>query len=105
MMNHIKWALVATVLSTMVLANAANAIPISRCLRLISNLHVGRDTILNTCKVCITATVERKRPSGTPGPPTLREFNLNPNTQLALPFKGPGQTRITGELKCPSARP
>ncbi|MBL4691802.1 MAG: hypothetical protein JKY92_00535 [Magnetovibrio sp.] len=99
-----KWAVTAFTLSTIVFANSANAIAINKCIRLVRNPQVRRETIINTCKVCMIAKVQRKRPGGVVGTPTQREFNLQPGTQLLLPFRGPGQTRISREAPCPSVR-
>lgn len=99
-----KLALVALILSTMAFVDTANAIAINKCIRLIRNPQVGSEIIVNTCRKCMTAKIQRKRPGGVTGTPTQREFNLQPGTQLPLPFRGPGQTRIKREAPCPSAR-
>ena len=104
MTNPLRIALVAFVLSTLSFADAANAIAINQCIRLIRDAQGGRESIVNTCKVCMTAKVQRRRSGYSTGTPTLRKFNLQPGSQMTLPFRGPGLTRITGSSLCPSAR-
>jgi len=104
MTNHIKTALATLVLSTLIVAEAANAIPLNRCLRLIRSPQGGQEVLVNTCSTCMTAQVTRTRPSGVQGTPTQRDYNMQSGSQMPLPFRGPGYTRITGELPCPSAR-
>lgn len=84
----------------MLVAEAAYALPLNRCIRVVRDAQVGRETIVNVCKVCMVAKVARQRPGTSSGTPTLRDFTLLPGNQLLLPFRGPGQTRIT-EVPCP----
>jgi len=104
MTNPIKLALAAFLLSSVVFADAAHAIAINKCIRLLRDPQVGRETVVNVCQVCMTAKVKRARPGSASGTPSMREFNLQPGTRLTLPFRGPGQTRLSSELPCPSAR-
>jgi len=93
-----------TVFGVFNFANTAQAIAINKCIRVIHNPQVSRETLVNTCSKCITAKIKRRRPGSATGTPTQREFNLQPGSHLLLPFKGPGQTRITSELPCPFGR-
>jgi len=100
MKNQLKFAVLATVLGGVLLAEAAQALPINRCIRLVRDPQVGRETIVNMCNTCMVAKVTRQRPGSASGTPTLRDFTLLPGNQLLLPFRGPGQTRIS-EAPCP----
>lgn len=102
MKNQLKLAVLATVLGFVVLAEAAQALPMNRCIRVVRDPQVGRETIVNMCNVCMVAKVARQRPGNASGTPTLRDFTLMPGNQLLLPFRGPGRTRIT-EAPCSKA--
>jgi hypothetical protein len=104
MTNPLKIVLVSLVLSTVMIAEAANAVPINQCLRLIRSPQGGQEILVNRCSQCMTAQVTRTRPSGVQGTPTQRDYNMQGGSQMPLPFRGPGYTRITGEMPCPSAR-
>ena len=104
MTNPLKIALVAFVLGTLSFGDAANAVAVNPCFRLIRDPQGGRETIVNTCTICMTAKVQRRRPGSSTGTPTLRKFNLQGGSQMTLPFRGPGLTRLTGTMPCPSAR-
>lgn len=95
-----KLAVLASVLGTILVAEAAYALPVNRCIRVVRDAQVGRETIVNMCTVCMVAKVARQRPGNASGTPTLRDFTLFPGNQLLLPFRGPGHTRIT-EIPCP----
>lgn len=102
MTNHMKIAVLATTLGLVVLAEAAQALPMNRCIRVVRDPQVGRETLVNRCNTCMVAKVTRQRPGNASGTPTLRDFTLLPGNQLLLPFRGPGQTRIT-EAPCAGA--
>ena len=61
-------------------------------------VHSGREFIKNTCNSCRSVGVTRKRPGISV--PVVRRYIVQAASQLALPFRGPGRTRITKELTC-----
>jgi len=102
MTNLLKFAVLAAVLGGVLVAEAAHALPVNRCVRLIQDPQTRRETIVNVCTTCMVAKVARQRPGSASGTPTLRDFTLLPGNRLMLPFRGPGQTRIT-EAPCKQA--
>lgn len=56
------------------------------------------DIIVNTCAVCQNIHIVRSRGGG--ALPDVRTLRIEGRSQLALPFKGPGSTRITGNDAC-----
>lgn len=97
------WPIVLMVLSVGAFSSAANAMAINRCMRLLQD-SAGRETVVNTCAVCMTVKVERQRPGKTLGTPSMREFNMPSGSSQPLPFRGPGITRIMSEAPCPQAQ-
>ena len=58
----------------------------------------GQTMLTNTCGQCRSIQVIKDR-SGN-ALPSLRTFVLNGGEQYALPFKGPGATRVTSDANC-----
>jgi len=85
-----------------VLSSVAEAIPINRCARILRD-QAGRETVVNTCKACITVTVERHRPGLNNDTPSIRNYNIPSGTHQPLSFLGPGGSRIVNETACPTA--
>lgn len=105
MTNHLKTlALTTAILVTMTAADVANAIAINRCVRIVRDPQVNRETIVNTCKMCQTVKVSRQRPGSSTGVPTMRDLTLLPGSSQLLPFRGPGSTRIHSDAPCPSVK-
>ena len=105
MTNHLKTlALTTAILVTMTVADVASAIAINRCVRIVRDPQVNRETIVNTCKICRTVKVSRQRPGSATGVPTMRDLTLLPGTSQLLPFRGPGSTRIHSDAPCPSVQ-
>jgi len=104
MTNPLKVTVLTAVLSLTLMSEAALALPINRCIRLVRNPQVQRETIVNVCQGCVVVKLSRQRPGNINGMPSERTFTLLPGNQLPLSFKGPGQTRITSESPCPRAR-
>lgn len=103
MANLLKILVTVGVLAA--LAGEAHAVALNRCIRVVQNPQVNtRETLVNTCQQCIMAKVERRRPGTASGVPSMREFNMPGGSSMPLPFQGPGRTRITSELPCPSAQ-
>lgn len=102
MTNHIKWVALATVLGAFI-AGEAQAIAINRCVKVVRNPQVSRETLVNTCEECLVAKIERRRPGSTIGVPSMRDVMLPGRTSQPLPFMGPGKTRIMSEAPCPKA--
>lgn len=103
MTNRMKWAALAAVLGAL-MAGEAHAIALNRCVKIVRNPQVNRETLVNTCPKCLVAKVERRRPGSATGTPNMRDFTLPPGASQPLPFRGPGKTRITSEAPCPPAQ-
>jgi hypothetical protein len=58
----------------------------------------GREIIINRCKKCLVVNITRKRPGN--AVPVTRSYNVQPNSKISLPFRGPGRSRITSVLPC-----
>jgi len=58
----------------------------------------GGEFLVNRCNICRMATVMRTRPGS--AVPTSRQFSLRGRSDLRLPFKGPGRSRVTADLPC-----
>ncbi len=99
-----KSAALLFALCVLAFSNAANAMAINRCVRLVRNPQVDRETIVNVCSSCVIAKLERRRPGNENSAPTLRSYTLPPRSSLLLPFLGPGVTRVLGETACSKAR-
>lgn len=57
----------------------------------------GRDTVVNSCNVCVTVRLEHRRPVG--DVPSNRDYRLPAKSELPLSFRG-GKTRILSEELC-----
>jgi len=68
----------------------------AKCSRLIS--RGGRETIVNTCDTCRVVGIIRKRP-GIPAP-VRRELTVQALSKIQVPFRGPGHSRITSDIRC-----
>ncbi len=69
-----------------------------KCTRLVRNGN--REALINTCGTCRVVSVIRKRAGIST--PVRREFNLPARSQFQVPFRGPGQSRITSDIPCKS---
>lgn len=58
----------------------------------------GREVLVNRCGACREVKVERRRPGE--GFPTRRAFIVQQGTEMPLPFRGGGQTRVLSEGVC-----
>ena len=58
----------------------------------------GLEVIINTCNKCRVVNIIRKRPGN--AVPVTRKYNIQPNSKITVPFRGPGRSRITSELPC-----
>ncbi len=67
-----------------------------RCIRMVQD-RSGK-YLINTCTKCRTVKVSHRRPGGMP--PISRTFPLPAKGKMALPFKGPGTTRLKSETAC-----
>lgn len=74
------------------------AIPVKaqRCTRLIPT--GGREVIINSCNICRTVGITRKRPGI--AVPVIRSFNVQAKSTFPVPFRGPGRSRVTSERVC-----
>jgi len=72
-----------------------------RCVRLIR--VPGGETLVNGCDQCRQVNVQRRRPGGCG--PSVRKIRLPQKTKQALPFRGPGHTRIIGVGTCGDEAP
>ncbi len=63
--------------------------------------QAGGEELINGCGACRLVSVERSRPGA--GVPTIRIISVPEKTRQALPFRGPGNTRITSERSCPGS--
>lgn len=105
MTNHMKRAALAAILGLWALSVAGEAHAVAlRCVKIVRDPQVNRETLVNTCAKCVLAKVERKRPGSASDTPSMREYTMVPGARQPLPFMGPGSSRITGELPCPPAR-
>ncbi len=68
----------------------------NKCTRLLPT--GGREVIINQCSRCRIVNITRKRPGN--AVPVSRSFNVQPHSQITVPFRGPGRSRITSELPC-----
>lgn len=103
-MANLLRTLILSTLGVLLWAETAQAIPINRCAQLVRD-QAGREILSNRCNTCITFKVERRRPGqSTLGTPNSRDFNVPAGTYQALPFRGPGKTRIVSESPCPTAQ-
>lgn len=84
----------ALVLSTLMLA-PASAAP-NKCTRLLPT--GAREVIINSCNKCRVVNIIRKRPGN--AMPVTRSYNVQPNSKITVPFRGPGRSRITSERPC-----
>lgn len=86
-------------------ASEAQAVALNRCLKIVRDPQVNRETVVNTCQECLVAKIERRRPGSATDMPTMREYTIPGGTAQPLPFMGPGSTRLLGQLPCgqPSA--
>ncbi len=69
---------------------------LNKCTRLLPT--GGREVIINTCNKCRIVNIIRKRPGN--AVPVTRKYNIQPNSKITVPFRGPGRSRITSELPC-----
>jgi hypothetical protein len=69
------------------------------CTRLIN--RSGRTVIINRCSTCRNIKVNRKRPGS---PLIYRSFIIPKSSEIALPFRGPGQSRITEDSPCQNTK-
>ncbi len=69
---------------------------LGKCTRLLPT--GGREVIINTCNKCRIVNIIRKRPGN--AVPVTRKYNIQPNSKITVPFRGPGRSRITSELPC-----
>lgn len=74
------------------------AIPVKvqRCARLIPT--GGREIIVNSCNICQTVGITRKRPGI--AVPVMRSFSVQAKSTFPVPFRGPGRSRLTSERAC-----
>lgn len=106
MANLMKQSLKLTVMAlVMTLAvGEAQAMALNRCVKIVRDPQVNRETLVNTCNQCLTAKVERRRPGNDSGTPNMRDFTLLPGAAQPLPFLGPGSSRILNEAPCPQVQ-
>ena len=57
-----------------------------------------QEFIFNRCKVCRVGTVIRSRPGSSV--PSSRTYNIQARTNIIVPFKGPGASRLTRDSAC-----
>ena len=69
---------------------------LNKCTRLLPT--GGREVIINTCNKCRVVNIIRKRPGN--AMPVTRSYNVQPNSKITVPFRGPGRSRITSERAC-----
>lgn len=84
-------ALGVTALSPLAADAAAN-----KCTRLLPT--GAREVIINQCSQCRIVNITRKRPGN--AVPVSRSFTVLGQSQMTVPFRGPGRSRITSELPC-----
>ena len=83
-------------LAVFTLPLVADAAPLNKCTRLLPT--GGREVIINQCNKCRVVNIIRSRPGN--AVPVTRSFNVQPKSQITVPFRGPGRSRITSELPC-----
>lgn len=103
MANPLKAALLAFAVVAMIVGEA-HAIALNRCIKIVRNPQVSRETLVNTCQQCLIAKIERRRPGSATGTPQTRDYTLPGGASQPLPFMGPGKSRILSEVPCPQAR-
>lgn len=69
------------------------------CVRHVRLAH--GEALVNRCGACMVVGVTRKR-RGIPAP-EVRQFTIQANATLALPFKGPGRTTVGSTYACSQA--
>lgn len=72
----------------------------AKCVRIFRQGNI--ETLINTCNVCMVATLIRSRPGN--AVPVGREFNVQPRSDFPVPFKGPGRSRVKAEWPCPGEK-
>lgn len=70
----------------------------TRCVRLLRRGNA--ETLVNTCGSCKIVGITRKR-TGV-AIPIRRSFNIQGGTSLSMPFRGPGNSRVTSTQNCQS---
>ncbi len=83
-------------LGAAVLSPAAADAAANQCARLLPT--GGREVIINQCSQCRIVNITRKRPGN--AVPVSRSFTVLGKSQMTVPFRGPGRSRITSELPC-----
>ena len=73
----------------------AEAAP-TKCARLLP--PGAPEVIINQCSKCRIVNIIRKRPGN--AVPVSRSFNVQSNSQITVPFRGPGRSRIISERAC-----
>ncbi len=89
-------AFTAVMLAMMASPLPALAVSGGQCIGLVRG--GGGEHLVNRCGDCRMATVLRSRPGS--GLPASRQFSLRAKSDLRLPFKGPGHSRVTADLPC-----
>ena len=79
----------------LILTPMAEAAP-TKCARLLPT--GAREVLIDQCSKCRVVNITRKRPGN--AVPISRSFNVQPNSQITVPFRGPGRSRITSERAC-----
>lgn len=82
----------------------AHTMAVNTCVRIVHNPQVNRETLVNTCRECVVAKIERRRPGSGGAAPSTRDYTLPGGSRQPLPFLGPGKSRIMSEIPCPGAR-
>jgi len=72
-----------------------------RCVKILKKK--GRDILLNKCNSCRSVSLTRRR-SGIPTP-VIRRYTIPAKAQFPIPFRGPGQTRLSNDTACKSSHP
>ena len=65
--------------------------------------YASGEMIENRCVTCRVVNVQRTRPGV--NFPTNRTLTIPKRTRQTVPFRGPGQTRITADRPCPGVAP
>lgn len=89
-------ALLAGLTAVLTLAPKAASGAAGQCVMVVP--EGGREMMVNTCAVCRSIEIMRKRPGN--DVPVQRSFTLLPGSRLQVPFLGPGRSRITAEIPC-----
>lgn len=83
--------------STPTLQSAPWVTPVSyQCIYLARDR--GREVLVNACGKCITVGLIRERHGGLA--PQSRRYNVQKGSTFALPFRGPGFTRMKSKFPC-----